>query len=184
MTPERLQEIIFASFSFHALQEVSWLCNILEKFKLKNVLEIGTAFGASLMIWDRLMEPDGFLVGMDIDNRMCAALEELIRKSHKNIKIILGDSQAPEIIEKIKQCFPGRIIDFLFIDGWHSYEAVEQDYLNYGPLVRLGGIIAIHDIMHFDTGVGPFWKDLKAKENLQIEEFKDHNGVGVIHVKE
>lgn len=37
------------------------------------------------------------------------------------------------------------VIDFLFIDGDHTLEAVYQDYMDWTPLLRTGGILAIHD---------------------------------------
>ncbi len=36
-------------------------------------------------------------------------------------------------------------IDFLFIDGDHTYPAVLQDYNDWTPLIKTGGILAIHD---------------------------------------
>lgn len=36
-------------------------------------------------------------------------------------------------------------LDFLFIDGDHNYEAVLQDYNDWTPLLKTGGILAIHD---------------------------------------
>jgi len=36
-------------------------------------------------------------------------------------------------------------IDFLFIDGNHSYESVLCDFILYYPLVKKGGIIGFHD---------------------------------------
>lgn len=36
-------------------------------------------------------------------------------------------------------------LDFLFIDGDHTYPAVLQDYNDWTPLLKTGGILAIHD---------------------------------------
>lgn len=36
-------------------------------------------------------------------------------------------------------------IDFLFIDADHSYDAIVQDWKDWTPKVRNGGIIALHD---------------------------------------
>ena len=38
-------------------------------------------------------------------------------------------------------------IDLLFIDGNHDYEAVLQDYEQWSPLVKPGGMIAFHDVV-------------------------------------
>ena len=37
-------------------------------------------------------------------------------------------------------------MDFLFIDGDHTAKGMKEDFLNYLPMVRQGGLIAIHDI--------------------------------------
>jgi predicted O-methyltransferase YrrM len=36
-------------------------------------------------------------------------------------------------------------LDFLFIDGDHSIEAVTRDYDQWVPFLKVGGILAIHD---------------------------------------
>ena len=47
-----------------------------------------------------------------------------------------------------KQC---RKIDFLFIDGDHSYKGVTTDFRLYSPLVKDYGNIAFHDIIDGHT---------------------------------
>jgi predicted O-methyltransferase YrrM len=37
------------------------------------------------------------------------------------------------------------LVDFVFIDGDHQYEAALGDWENWNPLVAPGGIIALHD---------------------------------------
>jgi len=36
-------------------------------------------------------------------------------------------------------------VDFVFIDGDHSYEQCRKDIINYAPLVRMGGLVAGHN---------------------------------------
>lgn len=45
-------------------------------------------------------------------------------------------------------------IDFLFIDGNHSYESVLCDFILYYPLVKKGGIIAFHDTALSEDNLG------------------------------
>ena len=66
MDHSHVERIIFGTFSFMASQELAWLYNILEKAGLKNGLEIGLAYGASMMIWEKL---EGFIVGVDNDGQ-------------------------------------------------------------------------------------------------------------------
>jgi predicted O-methyltransferase YrrM len=37
-------------------------------------------------------------------------------------------------------------IDMVFIDGNHDYEAVKNDFLDWSPRLREGGVIALHDV--------------------------------------
>ena len=36
-------------------------------------------------------------------------------------------------------------VDFVHIDGWHSFEQASRDMNNYFPKIRLGGILSGHD---------------------------------------
>lgn len=42
-----------------------------------------------------------------------------------------------------------KLIDYLFIDGDHSYDAVKQDFNDWFPFVKQGGIISLHDSAYF-----------------------------------
>lgn len=56
-------------------------------------------------------------------------------------------------------------IDALFIDGDHKYESALTDWLLYSPLVKLGGLVAFHDIgvaYERDRGSKGFVEDLEA----------------------
>ena len=52
-------------------------------------------------------------------------------------------------------------IDYLFIDGDHSYEAVKRDFNDWFPHVNSGGVIAFHDSAVFRGG--PAWWDGPSK---------------------
>jgi cephalosporin hydroxylase len=49
--------------------------------------------------------------------------------------------------------FEDESIDFLFIDGDHSYKAVQKDLKFWYPKVKKGGIISGHDYMWIDARV-------------------------------
>ncbi len=44
--------------------------------------------------------------------------------------------------------------DFIFIDGGHGEEVAFNDYFSYAPLVRRGGVLAIHDVFEDPTKGG------------------------------
>jgi hypothetical protein len=68
---------------------------------------------------------------------------------------------------------------------------VEHDYEMYGPLVRPGGIIAIHDIVPGPKdnvgGVPGFWRKLKTTTPGIVEEIVEDwsqggFGIGVVYL--
>ena len=56
---------------------------------------------------------------------------------------VIGPSSDPVSVEKVYETCDK--VDFLFIDGDHSYKSVLADWLIYSPLVRQGGMIVFHD---------------------------------------
>ena len=67
---------------------------------------------------------------------------------------------------------PRPAVDFLFLDGDHSYDAVRRDFELYEPLVTPGGLVAFHDVSPQTTpdtvGTARFWAELK--QGRQTEE--------------
>jgi hypothetical protein len=57
-------------------------------------------------------------------------------------RMLTGNTRAPEIVRAVGTLAP---FDFLFMDAGHLHDNVVQDHANYAPMVRPGGIIAIHD---------------------------------------
>jgi len=119
---------------------------------IKYALEIGVSTGASLACWQTLLESDGILVGVDFN--VCdpvygwrGVMEQTIEKfkDDKRIHLITADSREQETVEKVKDVLGGNLLDFLYIDGEHSFEAATSDYEMYSPLVAENGIIAFHD---------------------------------------
>jgi hypothetical protein len=73
--------------------------------------------------------------------------------------------------------FEDESIDLLHIDGLHTYDAVQEDFTNWYPKVRPGGIILFHDIdaRQSDFGVWKYWAELEA----QYDTFAFHHGFGL-----
>lgn len=54
------------------------------------------------------------------------------------------DVSHPDAVQVAASCAP---FDLLFIDAGHSAEDARRDHMNYGPMVRPGGIVAFHDAL-------------------------------------
>jgi len=77
--------------------------------------------------------------------------------------------------------FESDSIDLLHIDGLHTYEAVNEDFVNWYPKVKPGGIILFHDVMARmkDFGVWRFFDELMNTEK-DIFRFDHGFGLGVL----
>lgn len=101
------------------------------------------------------------LVGVEIGFDRGKNADFLLRKlSLKKIylidvekKINIKDSRAVFIQKTSDDCakiIPDNL-DFVYVDGDHSYEQVKKDIQNYFPKIRKGGILAGHDINQTDV---------------------------------
>lgn len=128
-----------------------------------SVLEIGIYEGATFRIWQAISSRNAILVGVDVSDKTGGCFA-----NDKRISLIFGDSHDSMVVKKVKDLFL-KEIDLLFIDADHSYEGVKSDHMNYGPLVRKGGVIVFHDtrrkagpsgLAPHGCGVFAFWREL------------------------
>jgi len=174
--------------------EITELAKIIENLKPKIVLEIGTARGGTLFLFSRLATADATIISIDLPWENFGGYPNWKRKLYQKFaspeqKLILlrADSHQPETLGKLKTVLAGREIDFLFIDGDHSYAGVKRDYELYSPLVRKGGIIALHDVAKHKTTpeceVDRFWAEIKVGKKFKeliADPDQDWGGIGVI----
>lgn len=68
-----------------------------------------------------------------------------------NVVLVVGESSA---VARYWGC----AIGMLFIDGGHSHQVVESDYLAWAPHISLGGTLAFHDVFADPAagGQGPY----------------------------
>jgi predicted O-methyltransferase YrrM len=92
-------------------------------------------------------------------------------------------------LKEVERILGGEKVDFLFVDGDHTYEGVKRDFEMYSPLVRKGGIIAFHDIcLHppeTRCEVSKFWNEIKhGYKYVEIVEDWSQKwaGIGVLYV--
>ncbi len=76
--------------------------------------------------------------------------------------------------------FDSKSIDLLHIDGFHTYDAVSEDFNTWKDKLSENAIVLFHDIHEYrdDFGVHKFWKEIK--EEFDTFEFFHEHGLGVL----
>ncbi len=173
-------------------EEITELLDVLVGFKPKVVLEIGTASGGTLFSFAMVADPEASIVTIDLPGETYPTWKTILFRSFvradQEIYCIRSDSHSSSTLSEVRRILDSRKVDFLFIDGDHTYEGVKRDFEMYGPLVKRGGIIALHDIVRHppETGceVHRFWEEIRNSFR-NVEVVKDWNqgwaGIGILY---
>jgi cephalosporin hydroxylase len=161
------------------LREFAALLRILTALEPRYILEIGSLHGGTLWAWTRVATSDAVLVSVDLPGGAYgggyaperAPEIESYTRLQQEMRLIQADSHDPETVQRVADALSGASLDFLFIDGDHTYGGVRADYEMYGELVRPGGLIAFHDIVpQPDCGVDRLWADLLGSKRELVDE--------------
>ena len=172
---------------------VQWL---LDRGPVERVLEIGAHGGGSTVLMCELAVmqmisvdlPNGIHGGLSVE--LCEARNTRLLALYPHFVGILGNSHAPETLDRVTRVLNGAKLDVLFIDGDHRYASVLGDYDCYHGFVRSGGVILFHDIedteYHRSNAEAPvevcrLWRELQGEKH----EFTIHGiwgGLGALVV--
>jgi predicted O-methyltransferase YrrM len=180
---------------FQKPHEISKLLKIVKERKVKNVLEIGTDRGGTLFLYTKVAEPNANIISINLPwsklNAKCMRYRRMIYENfasdNQHLHQLNASSHDDNTLAEIKKILGDEKLDFLFIDGDHSYEGVKQDFEMYSPLVRKGGIIAFHDVAltlkDLPSPGNEYWEDLKKEYGSKCESIIDgvNGGIGVLY---
>lgn len=165
-------------------------------------VEIGTHFGGTLACWAEMSwcSPScapPIVIGIDlplgeggpaewggISRERTLERNRAFELKYPHVKNIVGNSHNDDTVDELKTLLAGRPIDFLFIDGDHTWEGVSADFRLYSPLVRSGGIVAFHDINpsirneQQNFGVPDFFQLLPAARREVFSVGANWGGIG------
>ncbi|MDX2304896.1 MAG: class I SAM-dependent methyltransferase [Microscillaceae bacterium] len=176
-------------------EEIKALTQVVEQAKPKVIVEIGTNMGGSLFLFIKVSDPHSLTISIDLPGGKGGGgypsyrkpFYESFCKPTQQLHLIQADSHNAETLFLLENILQGQKIDFLFIDGDHSYQGVKQDFDMYAPLVKQGGLIGFHDTKYTEPDnwkqVDKFWNQIKS--NYQHQEFLSDErlwgGIGVLY---
>lgn len=169
--------------------ELALLVQLVASRRPRVVLEIGTAAGGTLWAWCQCAADDAELVSIDLPGgdygggypeEHVPTLAGYVRPGQR-LRLIRADSHRPDVRAEAVEHLAGEQVDLLFIDGDHTEEGCWADWVDYGGLVRPGGLVAFHDVLahpqHPDVGVHRVWRRVKRTNDGRREwEFCDRSG--------
>jgi predicted O-methyltransferase YrrM len=166
--------------------EILELGKLLQSVAPKRSLEIGTNYGGTLFLLCTLSAPDAKIISVDLPlgpfgggyPRRKIPLFRRFPRDGQQLHLLRDDSHSPRTKQHVLQILDGEQLDYLFVDGDHTYSGVQRDFELYSPLVRSGGIVAFHDIVtHGQESacqVPKFWNEVKHRyRHLEIIEQVD-----------
>jgi predicted O-methyltransferase YrrM len=185
------------------ITELATMVNYRRKFRQNyNILEIGTKFGGTFLIWNEIVGGNGHCFSIDMcdgglhggigDERMDER-DQRFKERYGNCHFIRGNSHEygtrELLISKMLECKID-FFDFIFIDGDHRYEGVKTDFLMYSPFLEINGLVAFHDIVDSQTHrdrrvhVNQLWNEVKDQypSTQIIYGNNDWGGIGVLEM--
>lgn len=122
---------------------------LMKKYDLKKCIEVGMAFGISATYiltgnkGSSLISIDPFQ-STQWENYGVKLLKEFkLEKNHKLMEEKSYIALPKILIEHGEDSF-----DFVFIDGWHTFEMTNIDFFYATHLIKIGGIILVDDALH------------------------------------
>jgi len=195
-------------------EEIRGLAKTAAAEKPETVLEIGTLRGGTFYVWSRHLDTAEHLVSLDLPGRdLKQRRDELLDEfaPSKEVDVVRGNSHDEETFDEVAETLEDEV-DFLFVDGDHTYEGVKDDFERYRKLAADDAVVAFHDIVPHarkkkeckgrlkeyndleprhvavgnpDWGVSEFWDEIK--DDYETKEIVAHpqqlgKGVGVVYL--
>jgi predicted O-methyltransferase YrrM len=126
------------------------LCIARHAMKKKQLVEIGVWHGVTTKLIRSVMAEDGTLFAVDpfprgrfyISFQQCIAhseVEAVLRGYVKWIRFSGAEALQTAQTAGLHE------VDFIFVDGDHSFNGLRQDWELWAPLIMGGGVVALHD---------------------------------------
>lgn len=129
-------------------QDMFALQDIIFKTRPKFIIEVGVAWGGSLLFCSTLMEILGGVSVIGIDIYIPEDLKERIMshgKISERIKLINGSSNDESTLSAVRSIVGNERNILVILDSYHTHEHVLQELRNYSPFAGKGNYIICGD---------------------------------------
>lgn len=162
---------------------------LVREFKPKSFVELGVHNGFSFLLTCQSIQECGlntlaFAVDHWQGDNQAGYFDESVYNEFVNLN--LRYSAFSKILKKDFRSalsdFSDGSIDLLHIDGFHTYDAVKEDFESWLPKLTENGIVLLHDIFvrRNTFGVYKYWQELK--KHYSTIEFAHSHGLGVVFI--
>lgn len=171
-----------AKIGHMSIKQAEYILNRLKQHNIHNVLEIGFAGGRHTYAILQSFKPKK-MVSIDINFDYQCGRQKMyqIKKEFKQIEFVEKDSKIALTVEFMVNKFPDGL-DYVLIDGGHTYNDAMSDIKNTYPFLNTNGIMIIDDykskvcpIKDVDNAVIDFSK----QNNIPYEEVSTEDGKGM-----
>jgi hypothetical protein len=159
----------------YGVDEITSLLDILRRYPIKNILEIGVGSGSRLAKWVEMFEPE-LVVGLDGD---CSKLDVNLITRLSNTVVIPFEPTSMEGFSGARRFLSEVGIDLLYIDGERTYEELDGLFRIYEPMVNNGGIIVFDNDLNLNGDSSNFWYDIPQSNHYRSISYNHGDGTGV-----
>ena len=145
-------------------KEGQFIYDMIKKHDYKKCAEVGLAFGISAMYILHAIQNyrNNFLISID----PCQTEQwknmglKLIKEVSLSKNHTLIEEKSYTALPKLLEEYGEGSFDFIFIDGWHTFDYTLVDFFYADLLVKVDGMIIVDDVLH--RGVNKFEKYIKS----------------------
>jgi predicted O-methyltransferase YrrM len=112
----------------------------------RRIVEIGVYHAANTALFRNLVHEDGEVIGIDPHppGRLGVSFERWIAEYHVS-RVRRARARLIRQFSHDAVTAWSEPVDFLFIDGDHSWDAIARDWNDWSPHVAKDGVVALHD---------------------------------------